>query len=247
MLPWREVPGGDREVGLPCKIPKKINCTDKDGSIAKLPISYGELQALDVERKHGGPQPGNLFELEVESTKHKLAILQKVDRHLLLILSEQSRQICMVKVSLCGGVADEMARLKHDDPVLQRALACMSKLAKIYASGTTRRTELNDKRNELLNEMGITGKKRTMVVKANSEAKMISKQIAKPKAKCTAAKMARLQPLASRAVLPPRLEHRRHPAQPLRECRLHLHVWLLRRNHQRRRCSILLRWIHTMS
>jgi hypothetical protein len=195
MLPWREVPGGDREVGLPCKIPKKINCTDKvsaewpDGSIAKLPISYGELQALDVERKHGGPQPGNLLELEVAATKHKLSILQKVDRHLLLIITEQARQICMVKVSLFGEVKDETARLKNDDPVLKRALDFMSMLAKEYAAGNVRRTELADKRNEMLTKMGITGKKRKMVEKAGKD-EINSKPVAKAKAKCTAAKMA---------------------------------------------------------
>jgi hypothetical protein len=197
MLPWREVPGHRRECGLPCIVHKKANVTDKviaewpDGTSAKLNITCGELQVLDIERKHGGPQAGNLAELEVEATKHKLAILQKVDRNLLVILTEQTKQLCMVKVSLFGAVADETKRLPNDDPVLQKAKEFMLELAKQYSAGTVRKSELMDKRNEALWNMGFNYRKRKEIAKpvADTTAEG-SKQPAKPKAKCTAAKMA---------------------------------------------------------
>jgi hypothetical protein len=197
MLPWREVPGQRRECGLPCTVPKKANVTDKvianwpDGTSAKLDITYGDLQALDIERKHGGPQAGNLAELEVQATKHKLAILQKVDRNLLVILTEQNKQLCMVKVSVFGAVADEKRRLPNDDPVVQKAKQFMLELAKQYAAGTVRKSELNVKRNEALWKMGLNYRKRKAVVaKVADTTAEGSTPRAKPKAKCTAAKMA---------------------------------------------------------
>jgi hypothetical protein len=99
---------------------------------------------------------GPIFEETNPVTKHVISLTQRVDRHLLLEISEQSRSIGFLRVNLFGQVENEHRQLPLGDPVLQRAIDVFLPIAKMFASNTyTTKKELVSARNAALSVLGI--------------------------------------------------------------------------------------------
>lgn len=113
MLPFRQKAlSATKEPGLPIQL--------QDGAADEAPVvgewpdgekhaiadcSHGRYKLLTVKKK--AASEGSEWETEAKDTKHKIALCQKVDRNLLLIMQEQSRQVCMVQLRVFDDIADE--------------------------------------------------------------------------------------------------------------------------------------------
>ena len=95
-----------------------------------------------------------------QQSRHILTLRQKVDRALLLVLYEQSRQILMVRIDKFGPIADQHRQLPVGDPVLASALDMMKEIADRYAKGSIERQGLSDARGQMLRAMGLEMRKR---------------------------------------------------------------------------------------
>ena len=143
---------------MPQRIPKIFKNDDEvvaefpDGAKYKIPgFTWGALTEL-TKNPH---DPQILYEVECINTHHKVQLKQKVDRHLLLVMVEQKKQVCMVKQSTFGIVPDEKTRSALDHPTLLQAVAFMKKVVDTFARGDADRSSLLKVRDELLIKEGI--------------------------------------------------------------------------------------------
>ena len=97
---------------------------------------------------------GVLFEGTHKVLKHRVTLQQKVDRPLLLVLNEQSRQILQLRLDKVGPVADQTRHLPRDSPTLQAGLAVMVPIAKQYCDDVLRRSDLTAARERALGDAG---------------------------------------------------------------------------------------------
>ena len=160
MLPWRIGANSTKETGLPVTIPPNAKDTDfvvgqwHDGQTTVVKsMTYGKLKELS--RSNRGQSCGIEYEIEGKETKHRIVLVQKIDRRLLLIMREQNKQICEVKLSAFAPIQDETKRIASNHPATVAALKIMIPLAEGFAKGSLMRTELFKKRDELLADAGI--------------------------------------------------------------------------------------------
>jgi hypothetical protein len=103
-----------------------------------------------------GREPGVvLYETEHVVTKHRITIGQKVDRSLLLVAWEQSRQVLMIKINVFGHVEDEKHRLEPNDDVLLAALKFMTPIVDKFAKDELKASELIQARNDKMKELKL--------------------------------------------------------------------------------------------
>jgi hypothetical protein len=92
---------------------------------------------------------------------NKLTLNQRVDRHLLLSLFEQSRQTLQVRVDASGELEDQSAQLPDSHPVLEKAISFMKAIAVQYKDGKVGKSELKDLRDKNLKDLPeLSGKTR---------------------------------------------------------------------------------------
>ena len=156
-LPYRRRAGEEKETGLPIKLPHERADDDEvvgewpDGHTHVIPgVTFGQLRSFKPTAR-----TGVYYEKEHASTLHRITIVQKVDRSLLLAINEQDRQILMVKLNLFGHIDDEKVRLQRGDPVLQAGLEFMATIADRYVRDEIKRRDLKDVRNSALLDKGI--------------------------------------------------------------------------------------------
>jgi hypothetical protein len=167
-LPWRRIPSQKynsifrTEPGLPVKIPHGTDLRAPavahwpDGASARIPgMTYADVQHEQNNKKTSGPDQGNIMEFEAESTRHRIVLMQKVDRSLLVIATEQSKQVLMLRARLFGEVLDEGQRLPIDHPTIKAAADFLHAIMKEYAAGKIQRSDLINIRNQKLADMGL--------------------------------------------------------------------------------------------
>ena len=91
------------------------------------------------------------WEGQHRSSKNRLYVSNRADRHLLMSLYEQSRQIAQIRVDRFG---DE------NEQNIKKACDMMTKLGKMYAEEQVSRAGLHTKRDELAVEFGAGPVKR---------------------------------------------------------------------------------------
>jgi hypothetical protein len=154
MLPWRaKGKATTKDPGLPIDT---SNLKDADFVVGEWPdgskhpigtITVGEYKALLSQKPSS---TGTLWECDATGTKHKLMIKQKIDRHLLLILVEQKREICCIRLDTFGEVPDQKQQLAKSDIVLARALKFLIEVGLVYSRGECDRGGLHKLRDDML-------------------------------------------------------------------------------------------------
>jgi hypothetical protein len=94
---------------------------------------------------------------EIPRNHHKIEVLQKGDRRLLMIITEQERQICQVVVDRFGEIpGDGRNKVPNDTPAIQKCYSWLKPLVEKYQSGEITGTKLLKKaRDEKLVADGI--------------------------------------------------------------------------------------------
>jgi hypothetical protein len=175
MLPWRRVGAtGRKEPGLPISVPAAAGKSElvvgewPDGEKHVLEnFTYEDLDLIQPRSKNQGPDSGNLVDMEAATTKHRIVVCQKIDRKLLLIVQEQSKQVLMLRVNLFGEVPNEKERLDPKHPTMQAALTFIMPIVERFASGELARSSLSTARDEALKEGGF-GKSKKAAAKTKS-------------------------------------------------------------------------------
>ncbi len=62
--------------------------------------SHGRLKMLLHKKRR--PGSGDLYDIEHAKSQHRITLMQKIDRRLLVIMREQDRQVCMVGANVLG-------------------------------------------------------------------------------------------------------------------------------------------------
>ena len=122
-----------------------------DGSEHSIPLTQGQLADFGAA-KEKAKSAGTLWTMQQEGTNHTLVIKQQVDRRLLIVLREQSKQVLQMNVRDFGEVEDETRQLPGDDPTLVKALAQMTIIGELYAANKIERCQLKEKKGELKKE-----------------------------------------------------------------------------------------------
>ena len=93
------------------------------------------IRSATSRRSTYGSEP--VFEGQHSVTKNKLVVAQRADRHLLISLYEQSKQICQIRVDRCGTLpGTQPCVVPLETPALQTCIVFMTKVAQDYASDT---------------------------------------------------------------------------------------------------------------
>ena len=148
-LPFRRLPCGRVEPGFPIELDVADEDDElvfgewPDGHKASIDMTYGCLRKREVLRKRTQTV---LAEMSHSLSSHKLSVVQKVDRKLLVVINEQSRQILQVNANTFGAVPDEGQRLPDDAPTLKLAAHFMISLMEHYAAGNCQRSDLQAER-----------------------------------------------------------------------------------------------------
>jgi hypothetical protein len=187
MLPYRLKMNGEKETGLPIVLPKGANDSDEIvGEWAcgfRHPIAGFTVADYKGQESKRTLQDGSLFEIEHMRSRHRINITQKVDRFLLVIIQEQTKQVCMVRADKFGPVADQTCRLPQDDDTLQACLKLMTDLATRFAKGEVERSDLLATRNQMLLEAGVSKASGTKVSGASSSKEAEKHQVKQKKTK----------------------------------------------------------------
>ena len=124
-----------------------------DGYEEELPIQVRDLKAL-WRGKEKDPEEGPIWTGMHSKTQHELTVDQRVDRSLLMILREQGRQICQIRVDLFGDLGQEHPeRLPNSHSQIRRAAAWMIEhIVTIYQKGELERGQLTAHRKQMIKE-----------------------------------------------------------------------------------------------
>jgi len=159
-LAWRRPKGSKRvEVSLPLKFDSTelpsapVIATWSDGHEHWVPGLTNSM--LNCDGGSSSKTTGSLWSTTAVETRHQISIIQKVDRHLLLALTEQSRQVLQLRLSDFGPVGDESKQLPREDQTLVRALRFMQTIGGNFESGKIQKHELKIVCDEMFIAEGI--------------------------------------------------------------------------------------------
>ena len=102
--------------------------------------------------------PGPSWTGTLKRSRNAIEIVQKVDRGLLLVINENGKQICQVRPSRWHAIENEQEHQPNDHPAIVACTEFLKELATLYCRGDLLRTDLQEKRDELLNELDKAGK-----------------------------------------------------------------------------------------
>ena len=83
-------------------------------------------------------------------TNHTIYVKQRIDRHLLVSIYEQNKQILQIRTDTFGNIADQKTALPPDDDVLKEAIAFMSEIAADFADDKIEKCNLPEERKKRL-------------------------------------------------------------------------------------------------
>ena len=125
-LPWRRR-GDDGHVELGLPLVRSSTLGDDDLAVGEWPDGF-TTQIPGLRQKDIGVQSrkrhvvGELFSMEHSVTHNAIGIKQKVDRRLLMCVTEQGKQILMVKMCLWGNIENENHVVASSHPAAVGAL-----------------------------------------------------------------------------------------------------------------------------
>ena len=131
-----------------------------DGDVSTIPgMSWGKFRGMQdpSARTAGGSV---LWSAVQEGTNHKLTLIQKIDRNLLVVLKEQQKQVLMVRVDHFGSIPDQSKPLPPNSEVLKKAALFMKEISMKFAKGEMKRAELIPYRNKMRSTNALVPKKR---------------------------------------------------------------------------------------
>ena len=121
-----------------------------DGFVGELPVQISYLKGL--QRKSGGGNQSavgmeNVWEGTHCTTNHKVRVAQRTDRSLLMVIYEQARQICQVRVDAFDkNMSEQVQRLPADHPVIVMAGEFMTTIAKDFCEDKIKKEDLLEAR-----------------------------------------------------------------------------------------------------
>ena len=151
---------------------------DKSNSLASYPLEARE-SALDIDpviaefpdgdkRAMPGLTAGSLrsssyssrgesalWEATQINTNHRIGISQRVDRKLLLSMYEQGSQVLSINLEVFGDIADQHQQLPRSHPIVVKGLKLLTHFGQMFARGECKRSELKEKRDELMQRLGL--------------------------------------------------------------------------------------------
>ena len=144
-----------------------------DGMKVKMEETGAWLTKLQRGSSKSTTQIETLWEQEMKGTKHKIWLKQRTDRHLLLSLYEQEKQIAQTSVAIFGEVIlkDGCNHLPPEDPAIVAALSVMKPLGIMYANGEIQRTELKTIKDRRVKEWQTENKTKIKTVTKEEQEK----------------------------------------------------------------------------
>ena len=168
-LGWRKKDDLDKELSLPPDDPSPTadgNALMKvkflDGTYGRIPLSVKAWRDLMGRGKSAASKSTALYEEEHKESHHKVSLRQRVDQKLRLIMFDQAKQICQIRVDLFGELPVSTAEdgkaetLPADHPVMLKAVAFMKALVDRYCSGELKDDkDVKTARDSYMKEQGI--------------------------------------------------------------------------------------------
>ena len=181
----RDMKKASWEAGCPIDLNSKTNDDDAkvkatwpDGFETELIETYGDLRKLMPSGSRSMEIVGSKLILEEthKATKNIIKLDQRVDRHLLIAMYENGRQILQNRVDEFGPCANENQRLPETDKTLLKAYAFMKPIFDSYVKDEISKDELIPLRNKMLAERkekkteGKAASKKTEATSTKTEA-----------------------------------------------------------------------------
>ena len=161
MLPWRCKQGTQfKETSLPIVVPEYTNPSARivahwpDGYQHEIDLTVEEYLEMQKSVTKGKDQAEIHWEGKHKPSGHTLTMVQKVDRELLLLLREQSKQVLQIKVKLFGECPSDV-RVPSTSEVLKSAIEFLQPIASLYADGMIERSGLIAERDRRMKEQNI--------------------------------------------------------------------------------------------
>jgi hypothetical protein len=152
---------GSSEPSLPLTVPTNWDDSDIVQATWMTDPRVHEVPGLTIKRlkllvNRGGSYCGELWSSTHVETKHKIHLQQRVDRHLLVSLYEQTRQILQLRLDLIGPIEDQRQQLPKESEVLAKGISIMQPIAEKYCRGEISRDDLKQARDTAIKESGFT-------------------------------------------------------------------------------------------
>ena len=152
-----------------------------------------------------------IFEGQHSVTKNKLVVAQRADRHLLISLYEQSKQICQIRVERCGTLpGTQPCTVPLETPALQTCIVFMTKVAQDYASDKITLQQIKELKREFEERHPLAAAKRAASTPASMDGEPApSKVVKQPAAEPAPSKVVK-QPASSKVLKKPAASTRPH-------------------------------------
>ena len=132
------------------------------GSPTPSPLSVKAWRDLMGRGKSPTSKNSALYEKEHKESHHKVSLRQRDDRKLRLIMFDQAKHVCQIRVDLFGELPVSTAEdgkaetLPADHPVLLKAVAFMTALADRYCNGELKDDkDVKEARDSYMKEQGM--------------------------------------------------------------------------------------------
>jgi hypothetical protein len=178
------------EPSLPLTVPDDGDDSDMVQATWMTDPLVHEVPGLTVKRlkllvNRCGSYCGELWSSTHTVTKHKIHLQQRVDRHLLVSLYEQTRQILQLRLDLLGPIEDQRQQLPKESEVLKKGISIMQPIGEKYCRGDLTKDDLKQARDTAIKESGFTLCKKAAMKKPASCEKPSTKKKAVKKEPCT--------------------------------------------------------------
>ena len=130
--------------------------SDSDYALARWPDGYKAALPDKVEYIKGLSRAGGSTNSDEPRTwthivtNHTIYVKQRIDRHLLVSIYEQNKQILQIRTDTFGNIADQKTALPPDNDVLKEAIAFMSEIAADFADDKIEKCNLPEERKKRL-------------------------------------------------------------------------------------------------
>ena len=144
-----------KELCMPIVLPPAFKYDDPlvahwdDGDVRSIPgITWGKYG--NMQDPSARTASSVLWKAVQKGTNHKLTIVQRVDRNLLIILKEQQKQVLGMRLDHFGSIPDQSKPLPPNSEILNKATSVMKEIGMQFATGELQRADLIPYRNKML-------------------------------------------------------------------------------------------------
>jgi hypothetical protein len=147
--------GGPLTMSLPLKLSDVAGDTVKakfidDEVLRAVPGLSTKRLSLMLASRSGSSSVGPLWTGNQIGTKHKITVHQKVDRHLLLVMFEQTRQVCQLRLDSFGPLSDQAQQLPREHESIVQGLKILVPIAERFCAGELVRDDLKAARDQAM-------------------------------------------------------------------------------------------------